>query len=177
MRVPLILVSALVLVVSFSSLAEGRDTSRSPVDSKFIESPQPPANPPEIGESMYRAAAATTTILGWWQFDGPGGLPDKQGWTEHDMTVQITKYFHVDGNSGTGCNAITPINGSHSMWCGQWATTAMPWCGWATLPGYGTQLGSESGNDGDSLGDQHRIRSSGIRSRGTTSHTSSGGIR
>jgi len=53
------------------------------------------------------------------------------------MTVQLTKYFHVDGNSGAGCNAIAPINGSHSMWCGQWATTAEPWCGWAALPGYG----------------------------------------
>jgi hypothetical protein len=36
-----------------------------------------------------------------------------------------------------GCDAITPIGGTKSMWCGQWTTALEPWCGWATLPGYG----------------------------------------
>ena len=87
---------------------------------------------------MFQAAAATTTVLGWWQFDTPGGLPTKQGWIEIDLTSQPLTYFHVDGSGGAPCHAITPVNGSKSMWCGQWATTAEPWCGWQTLPGYGS---------------------------------------
>ena len=117
----------------------GKGKPRKDANIKFImEPPVAPMNPPGIGGSMFQAAAANTVVLGWWQFDGPGGLPDKQGWTEHDMTVQPFKYFHVDGSGGAPCNAITPVNGTKSMWCGQWATTATPWCGWATLPGYGS---------------------------------------
>jgi len=124
------------LLVGGTAFAKG--TQGRLANYKFVETPQEPVNAPEIGGSMFRAAAANTVVLGWWQFDGPGGLPDKQGWTEHDMTVQPFKYFHVDGSGGAPCNAITPVNGTKSMWCGQWATTATPWCGWATLPGYGS---------------------------------------
>jgi len=85
---------------------------------------------------MFQAAAATTVTLGWWQFDSPNGHPDEQGWTKHDLTVQIAKHFHVAGSPG-GCDAITPIGGTKSIWCGQWPTTADPWCGWEGLPGYG----------------------------------------
>jgi hypothetical protein len=125
------LVVALFTGPGFAKAKQGRLS-----DYKFMEMPQPPANPPEIGGSMFQAAAATTVQLGWWQFDTPGGLPTTQGWTTHDMTTQIAKYFHVAGTPG-GCEAITPINGTKSMWCGQWPTTAEPWCGWAALPGYG----------------------------------------
>ena len=106
-------------------------------DYKFVESPLEPVNPPEIGGSMFQAAAATTVQLGWWQFDTPGGLPTTQGWVAYDMTTQAFKYFHVDGSGGAPCHGIAPLNGTKSMWCGQWATTAEPWCGWETLPGYG----------------------------------------
>ncbi len=46
---------------------------------KFVEEPQQPTNAPEIGGSMFQAAAATTVVLGWWQFDTPGGAPDEAG--------------------------------------------------------------------------------------------------
>jgi len=99
---------------------------------------QPPVetmNPPEIGRSMFQAAGMTTTVLGWYQFDTPGGLPTKQGWTERDVTAQVKTYWHV---AGTGCSdAITPISGTKSMWCGQWPSALDPWNCWGALPGYG----------------------------------------
>src|SRR5512139_1883418 len=88
MRTPLILVSTLVLSVFLLSAADAKNASPSTANLRFTESPQPPSNPPEIGGSMFQAAAANTVTLGWWQFDGPGGLPDPQGWTTHDMTTQ-----------------------------------------------------------------------------------------
>jgi hypothetical protein len=97
--------------------------------------PREPLNSAEIGASMFQTAAATTVLLAWYQFDTPAGLPTKQGWVEHDMTGQLATYWHVDGIAP--CNSIPPINGTKSMWCGQWATTADPWCGWGSLPGYG----------------------------------------
>ncbi len=118
--------------------ADAKDTRFEHARYVFIEMPQPPSNPPEIGGSMFEAAAANTVVLGWWQFDTPGGGPDPQGWTAHDLTgwAQIATYFHVAGGPG-GCDAITPINGTKSMWCGQWPSASDPWCGWAALPGYG----------------------------------------
>jgi len=79
-------------------------------DYTFIETPQALMNPPDLAgfeKSMFRAAAANTVVLGWWQFDS-SGAPDKQGWTEHDLTVQEKKYWHVAGTP-VGCDAITPI--------------------------------------------------------------------
>jgi hypothetical protein len=125
------------VVALFAGPAFARSTQGRVTDYKFMETPQQPTNPPEIGGSMYQAAAATTTVLGWWQFDTSGGLPTTDGWTAHDITEQLTKYFHVDGSGGAPCHGIAPVNGAKSAWCGQWATSADPWCGWATLPGYG----------------------------------------
>jgi hypothetical protein len=101
-----------------------------------MEAPQEPSTAPEIGGSMFQAAATNTTVLCWYQFDNPMGGPDPQGWTTHDVTAQIATYLHVAG-SAVGCDAITPIAGTKSMWCGQWSTTEEPWCGWVSLPGYG----------------------------------------
>ena len=78
------------------------------------------------------------TILGWYEFNTTGGMPTTQGWTTRDATSQLKKYWHVDGDGGAGCKGKAPIRGTKSMWCGQWATTESPWCGWATLPGYGS---------------------------------------
>ena len=63
MRAPLILVSTLVLLLSFLSGAEGKNTSPSTPGLRFVESPQPPSNPPEIGGSMYQSAAANTPSM------------------------------------------------------------------------------------------------------------------
>jgi hypothetical protein len=105
-------------------------------DRSLAQVREAPLAPTAMGESMFQEAAATTTVLGWWQFDTPSGAPTKQGWTEHDMTAQPKKYWHVAGPSCP--DAITPIAGAKSMWCGQWPCAgADPWCGWASAPGYG----------------------------------------
>jgi len=101
----------------------------------FAEMRETPRSRAAKSGSMFQAAALDTVVLGWWQFDNASGTPNEQGWTEHDMTVQLKKYWHV---AGTPCSdAITPISGSKSMWCGQWTSTSAPWCGWSGLPGYG----------------------------------------
>ena len=120
-------------LVTGDALAKARP--RTPAGFGFIASPVTPMVPAEIGGSMFQAAAVTTTVLGWYQFDTPGGLPTTQGWTAHDKTAQVKSYWHV---AGTGCtDAITPINGTKSMWCGQWPSALEPWNCWAALPGYG----------------------------------------
>ncbi len=106
-------------------------------DSKFFESPTEPMNAPEIGGEMFQTAAADTTVLDSWDFDGPGGVCDAEGWVGMDVSVVGPEFFHVDGDAGGGCNGIPPISGSHSMWCGKEATTQSPFCSWITLPGYG----------------------------------------
>jgi hypothetical protein len=136
MRLPLIFVASLVLGL-FASVDVGAKKAPSRfADLHFQSIPQPPPLDDAEG-SLYRAAAADTFVLGWWQFDTPSGLPTTQGWTAHDITTQAAKYWHVDSGGGSPCNGITPINGSKSMWCGQWSTSEYPWCGWLSLPGYG----------------------------------------
>jgi hypothetical protein len=131
-----ILVALCVLLV-MTSIAMAKKMPNKLADLKFKESIVQTTNPPEIGGSLFKAAAANTTVLGWWQFDTATGSPDQQGWTIVDKNAQETEYFHVDGSVGPGCNGISAVNGVKSMWCGQWPTTAAPWCGWGTLPGYG----------------------------------------
>jgi hypothetical protein len=134
-RIAIVLLFLIGLVLVAGS-ASGKNTGGRLGQYTFTEMPQPPSNPPEIGGSIFQSAAATTTLLAWYQFDNLTGGCNEQGWTKHDMTTQIATYFHVAG-SAIGCDAITPIAGTKSMWCGQWPTTADPWCGWGSLPGYG----------------------------------------
>ena len=136
MRIAVWLVVCVTVVVgAFAGDTWAKGKPRSPVNYGFVGSPVEPMNPPEIGGSMFQAAAATTTVLGWYQFDTQGGQPTTQGWTAQDMTAQLKTYFHV---AGAGCSdPITSINGTKSMWCGQWTTTLDPWRCWASLPGYG----------------------------------------
>jgi hypothetical protein len=118
--------------------AVAKDTQGGKFDNfKFMESPPMPA-PTQPGGSMFVAAQANTTILGWWQFDTASGQPDAQGWTSKDMTTQTANYYHVDGPLCPASNSAEVYpGGNQHMWCGQWATTTAPWCGWMTLPGYG----------------------------------------
>ena len=118
--------------------AFAKDTPGKLAGYRFIEAPRMPLTETDADGSMFQAAVATTTLLGWWQFDNPSGGCEEQGWTKHDLTEQIKKTWHVAGLPG-GCEAITPIAGTKSMWCGQWTSTLEPWCGWATLPGYGNE--------------------------------------
>ncbi|UCH85219.1 MAG: hypothetical protein JSW50_05895, partial [Candidatus Latescibacterota bacterium] len=126
---------ALCVVFAMSSAAMAKNTQGSLADYKFMEIPNEPISQSDA-EGMFKAAAATTTTLGWWQFDTASGQPTDQGWVSADITAQAATFFHV---SGPGCPMEQPtaINGTKSMWCGKWPTTADPYCGWATLPGYG----------------------------------------
>jgi hypothetical protein len=79
-----------------------------------------------------------TTYLAYFQFEG-GTTCDAQGWTSVDLTAQPGNYFHVDDfSAGPGSyNTLYPIEGTQSMWCGIYPTTASPWCAYLVLPGYG----------------------------------------
>ena len=128
------LLVAFCVLFAMSSVAMAKNTQGELATYKFTEMPQAPASESEFGGSMFQAAAAGTTVLGWWQFDTATGQPTLDGWSMVDMTAQIGTYFHVDG---PGCSGAAAVNGAQSMWCGQWATSAVPYCGWAALPGYG----------------------------------------
>ena len=136
-RAMLVLVS---FVLSAVFAAPGTSAKTAPgkfADYKIMVMPTEPSNPPEIGQWMFQSAVQAsqdTFVLGSWQFDN-GGAPDAQGWTAHDVTEEPT-YFHVAGSPGS-CDPISPIAGTKSMWCGVWPTSADPWCGWVSLPGYG----------------------------------------
>jgi hypothetical protein len=135
MRKAFLLTLCAVFALSLLSAASfAKNTQGKYENFNFVELPQPAANPPEIGGSMFQAAAAGTTVLGWFQFDTATGQPDAQGWTVTDITAQLKAYFHVDGPL---CNGAVAVSGNQSMWCGEWPSSGDPWCGWGTLPGYG----------------------------------------
>ena len=92
------------------------------------------------GVPLRAAAAADTTWLGEWNFEGGGAGCDPQGWVSADVTAQTGDYFHVDDFAGLGGGAtgrLVPIEGAQSMWCGARPASTVPLCGYATLPGYG----------------------------------------
>jgi hypothetical protein len=85
------------------------------------------------------ATLADTTVLAEYTFD-TGGSPDPQGWTTHDLTIQVDTFFHVAGmaelNGGNG-GTLVPLEGVQSLWCGLAPSGQPPACSYATLPGYG----------------------------------------
>ncbi|MFQ5512232.1 MAG: FlgD immunoglobulin-like domain containing protein, partial [Candidatus Krumholzibacteriia bacterium] len=101
---------------------------------------QPAPAPDGFGAApTLSAAAADTFNLGWFSFDvaGAGNL---QGWTTVDLTGQPI-FWHAASGSGelTGgtFGNLLPLEGNVSMWCGQDISSAVPFCGYASLPGYG----------------------------------------
>ena len=101
--------------------------------------PLPPDLVGYAGGALRSAAAADTFLLHSASFDGPTG-PDPMGYTTVDVTDQIAAFFHVaDGAEldGGQFGNLLPLSGAKSMWCGQDASTAVPYCGYASLPGYG----------------------------------------
>ncbi len=83
---------------------------------------------------LFSSAAAGTTVLASYTFDAGGGC-DVQGWTSVDNTAQLGDFFHVDDFAGVP--GYSAIEGLKSLWCGVPASSAIPWCAYATLPGYG----------------------------------------
>jgi hypothetical protein len=105
------------------------------------------------------------------------------GYTTVDRTDQITAFWHVaDGtelDGGTFGNLL-PLSGGQSMWCGQDASTAVPFCGYTTLPGYGNgweQMLVSNSLAGDSVSINYKIfwDSQGGRDGTTVEYTFDGG--
>ncbi|MEJ2723019.1 MAG: hypothetical protein P8181_18065, partial [bacterium] len=61
------LLVALCVLFAMSSVAMAKNTQGKLADYKFMEVPQAPASESEFGGTMFQAAAANTTVLGWWQ--------------------------------------------------------------------------------------------------------------
>jgi hypothetical protein len=140
------MVLCLVAVVAAASLTATASAKKVDKQSRQFESlPRPDAPlPPDLarqyGRPLRAVAAADTFLLHEATFDTPGGQPDPMGYTTVDMTDQIAAFWHVaDGTELDGGDSgnLLPISGTQSMWCGQDASTAVPFCGYATLPGYG----------------------------------------
>jgi hypothetical protein len=82
------------------------------------------------------AAAADTFNLHFENFDDGTLSP----YVATDFTAQLGTFFHVaDATELNGgiFGSLAPLAGAKSMWCGVSPTSAVPFCGWANLPGYG----------------------------------------
>lgn len=82
---------------------------------------------------------ADTFLLGEFTFE-TGGVADPQGWTSHDLTSQVDRYFHVADTTeldGGPFGSLEPLAGEQSLWCGVAPSSSPPYCGYASLPGYG----------------------------------------
>jgi len=96
--------------------------------------------PPDFLERLSATAAASTTVLGAWDFDEMGSC-SSEGWNSVDLTAQSGEYWHVDdfaGLSGGTFGRLYALEGSKSLWLGARPSPADPvFCGYAALPGYG----------------------------------------
>lgn len=105
----------------------------------------PPASRPVAPH--YATTSLDTVLVAHYTFDAPGGGPDPQGWTIHDLTTNEATFFHVDDFAGLGggvTGMLTPIAGNQSMWCGARPTSPPDdLCSYATLPGYGNDWKQE----------------------------------
>ncbi|MDX1440817.1 MAG: hypothetical protein R3284_13040, partial [Rubricoccaceae bacterium] len=144
-------------VTSLVAVADAKRVTRQSVQFESSPRPDAPLPPDLVGQlgGLRSAAAADTFVLLDEDFDQDNGLIPA-GWTTADITDQLDAYFHVadsELNGGTFGNLI-PLGGSQSMWCGVSPTTAVPYCGYSSLPGYGNgwdQFLNSSFLDGDSV--------------------------
>ncbi|MEJ2720966.1 MAG: hypothetical protein P8181_07465, partial [bacterium] len=68
MKQSLLVFVCVVFALTFISAgAVAKNTQGKLADYKFMEVPQAPASESEFGGTMFQAAAANTTVLGWWQ--------------------------------------------------------------------------------------------------------------
>jgi len=85
---------------------------------------------------MYNVAAVDTYCIVWYNFE-PNSW---QGFTQQDMTAQISTWFHADdflGLAGGQYGRLYPLEGAISMWCGARPGSDPYLCGWYFAPGYG----------------------------------------
>jgi len=110
----------------------------------FESSPRPDAPlPPDLVGQLGGIRSATQTdtfVLLDEDFDGNGGA-FPAGWTTVDRTDQVDAFWHAadsgELNGGTFGNLLPIGNAGISMWCGVSPSTAVPYCGYSNLPGYG----------------------------------------
>jgi hypothetical protein len=142
-----------------------KKTATAPLQRESTPVPNVPLPPDLIGYgggALRSAASADTFLLHWATFDGPTG-PDTMGYTSRDLTAQEAVYFHVaDGTEldGGQFGNLLPLSGSKSMWCGLDASTAGPYCGYASLPGYGNgwdQVLESASLQGDSVSLSYKV--------------------
>ena len=138
---------AVFAVASFATIASAKKVTSQKLN--FTSTPTPDAYlPPDLearyGGALRSAAAADTFVLHEASFDTPGGQPDLMGYTQVDVTQQIKTFWHVAAqgselNGGT-FGTLNAIGGANSMWCGEPPSSTVPFCGYASLPGYGNGL-------------------------------------
>lgn len=139
-----LLLSIMVIVASYASQHDNRARTRT---DRVL--PEPVIHTDGLSRDMapkdenrlFRgpAAAPETTVIGAWDFDGPGGVCDAQGWVSVDFSVQGGVYWHVDdfvGLGGGDFGRLLPLEGNKSMWLGLRDIPELA-CEYATLPGYG----------------------------------------
>jgi len=132
----------LILVVSTISTVAAKDVERQKPQIKSLPNRSAPL-PPDLGGTAFAfprsSVVADTFVLHAANFDAGGG-PNAMGYTTVDITEQIAAFFHVADSlelNGGENGGLAPLSGYQSMWCGQAPTSAVPFCGYATLPGYG----------------------------------------
>lgn len=138
------LVLSLVVLFAMSSMALAKSVEKGK-NYNYESTPRTdvPLAPDMVGSGpSLSSAAADTFHLAWYSFTDGVGQADAQGWTAVELTAQLGTFFHVAAggggelNGGTNGNLL-PVSGSQSMWCGKAPDTAVPFCGFAALPGYG----------------------------------------
>ena len=135
-------------MTSFTAVAFAKKVpGKSLADYNFHEVATPadlPADLQGYAGPQLSSAAADTFHLAWFSFGS--GSADAQGWVTIDLTAQFGTFYHIaDGtelNGGT-FGALLPQEGLQSLWCGKSPDLAVPFCGYATLPGYGNSWSQE----------------------------------
>ncbi len=155
-----VLIGVFVVATCTVALAKKAEKDRANFEvSPATNAPLPPDLAGRMGGLQRTAAAADTFVLHAENFDD-GTLSPYVG---TDFTAALGTFFHVadvtelDGGSSGNLN---PLSGAKSMWCGVAATSAAPFCGWATLPGYGDdwfQMLQSSPFGGDSVVVSYKI--------------------
>ena len=144
-------VLSLMVFVALASFVAGASAKKNTSERVWFESsprPDAPLPPDLVGQlgGMRSAAQTDTFILLDENFDGTGGadfpFATSDGiWTRVDRTAQLDAFFHAADSgelSGGTFGNLLPIGGAGiSMWCGVSASTAVPYCGYSNLPGYG----------------------------------------
>jgi hypothetical protein len=158
--------AVLFAVTALATVASAKKVERQELRFESLARPDAPLPPDLVGQvgALRSAAVADTFVLLDEDFDASNGdINNLPGWSTVDITDQLEAYWHVaDGtelDGGTFGNLL-PLNGSKSMWCGKDASTAVPYCGYRYLPGYGNgwdQILESSAVGGDSIRLQYNV--------------------